>query len=132
MDGDFLSEDFCVIGGEHFFVRCRFIIPVHGLVEPFGFGVWSTLSRPNFDLYISGFDHGDYGEAGPWYGYFSNQLDVFGTTLNQPCWVQPRPDRMRPSLALQDEEHPLSVAQNQRISVERILSIYAEYGHVPL
>jgi len=44
-DGDFLSEDFCVLGGEHFFVRCVFDIPVHGMAEKFGLGVWSTLSR---------------------------------------------------------------------------------------
>lgn len=130
-DGNFLSEDFCVIGGEHFFVRSRFIIPVHGFEEPIGFGVWSTLSRRNFDVYVGAFDDGDYADWGPWTGYFSNQLDVFGDTLNQPCWVQPRPDRCRPLLALDDEAHPLAAAQKHGITADRVLEICASYGHVP-
>jgi hypothetical protein len=130
-DGNFLSEDFCVIGGEHFFVRGRFPIPVHGLDEPFGFGGWSTLSRRNFDLYLGGFDDGRYADPGPWPGYFSNQLDVFGNTLNQPCWVQHRPNRCRPLLTLHDGSHPLSVAQKRGITTDRVLEIYAAYGHVP-
>lgn len=128
-EGDFLSEDFCVLGGEHFFVRCRFTIPVRGLDEPFGFGIWSTLSRANFDIYVDAFDDGDYADFGPWTGYFSNALDCFGDTLNQPNWVQPRLERQRPTITLVDESHPLAVAQRDGISAERVLEIYAAYGH---
>ena len=39
LDGDFLSEDFCVIGGKDFLVRAVLEIPVHGLAEKFGFGL---------------------------------------------------------------------------------------------
>ncbi len=53
MDGDFLSEDFCVLDGEHFINRCVLPIPVIGLNEHFGFGCRSTLSRANFDNYIA-------------------------------------------------------------------------------
>jgi hypothetical protein len=74
MDGDFLSEDFCIIGGDSFFVRGVLEIPVHGLAEKFGFGSWSSLSRPNFDLYVERFDDGDYAGLGPWSGWFSNRL----------------------------------------------------------
>lgn len=49
LDGDFLSEDFCVIGGSHFFVRAALRIPVHGLSDALGFGCWSTLSRTSFE-----------------------------------------------------------------------------------
>jgi hypothetical protein len=129
MDGDFLSEDFCVIGGEHFFVRGVFDIPVHGLEEMFGFGSWSTLSRTNFDKYVDGFDHGDYADFGPWTGWFSDALQGFGDTFNQHCWVTPQSDRLRPKIALVDESHPLAIAQRNGISAERVLDIYASYGH---
>lgn len=132
IDGNFLSEDFCVVGGEHFFVRCRFAIPVHGLEESFGFGIWSTLSRRNFDFYVDGFDDGNYDDPGPWYGYISNQLDAFGTTLNEPCLVQHQPERLRPLITLQNASHPLAVAQDRGITAERVLQIYADYGHLPL
>lgn len=63
-DGNFLSEDFCVLEGEHFFIRSVLEIPVHGLAVPWGFGCWSTLSRANFEKYVAGFDDGEYGDGG--------------------------------------------------------------------
>jgi len=42
LEGDFLSEDFCVIEGENFFVRCVLEFPIKGFDLTFGFGVWST------------------------------------------------------------------------------------------
>lgn len=129
MAGDFLSEDFCVIGGEHFFVRSVLDIPVHGLEAGFGFGIWSTLARTNFDKYVDGFDHSDYSDFGPWYGYFSNLIQGFGDVLNEPNWVHPQLDRQRPKIAIMDEDHPLAIAQRDGISPERVLEIYAAYGH---
>ena len=131
MDGDFLSEDFCVLGGEHFFVRCSLDLPVHGLEQPFGFGIWSTLSRTNFDKYVDGFDDGDYQDFGPWTGWFSNALEVFGDTLNLPCWVEPQSERLRPLVSFGDLDHPIAIAQREGISAERVLEIYAAYGHAP-
>lgn len=130
MDGDFLSEDFCIIGGDSFFVRGVLDIPVHGLPEKFGFGLWSCLSRTNFDLYVDRFDNGDYAGLGPWTGWFSNRIATFDDVLRQPCWVYPQLDRQRPVIALDDAEHPLSLAQEHGISPERVLEIYAAYGHI--
>lgn len=130
MEGDFLSEDFCVLRGEHYFVRCVFDIPVHGMEEKFGFGLWSTLSRWNFDLYVDGFDDGRYEDLGPWTGWFSNRIATFEDTLNQACWVHPQLDRQRPVISLEDDDHPLAIAQREGISAERVLEIYAKYGHV--
>lgn len=129
LDGDFLSEDFCVLGGEHFFVRAVLEIPVHGLAEAFGFGIWSTLSRKNFDTYIQGFDDGDYADRGPWPGWFSNDLEPFGETLNEACCVEPRPGRERPLITIMNSDHPLGAAQRDGITAERVLDLYAFYGH---
>ena len=132
MEGDFLSEDFCVLRGEHFFVRCVFDIPVHGLEEKFGFGLWSTLSRSNFGIYVQAFDEGRYANMGPWTGWFSNRIATFEDALNQPCWVHPQLDRQRPVISLDDDDHPLAIAQRDGISAERVLEIYAAYGHAPV
>jgi len=130
LDEDFLSEDFCVVGGEHFFVRCVFEIPVYGLAHRFGFGIWSTLSRANFEIYLDGFDDGAYANMGPWTGWFSNRLALFEDTLNQACWVHPRPGRQRPLVTLAKAEHELALAQEKGITPERVLALYAAYGHV--
>jgi hypothetical protein len=130
-EGDFLSEDFCVLGGEDFFVRCVLEVPVHGLARKFGFGTWSTLSRANFDIYVEGFDDSRYSDMGPWTGWFSNRLKTFPDTLSQPCWVHPQLGNQRPVIRLADEDHPLAVAQEEGIEAERLLEIYAAYGHSP-
>jgi hypothetical protein len=131
LDGDFLSEDFCVIDGESFLVRCLFEIPVRGFERKFGYGCWSTLSRENFNLYVEGFDDGACADAGPWFGWFSNSLRGFEETLNQPCRVSPRPGRQRPVIGLEDPDHQLARAQDEGITPERLLELYAAYGHGP-
>lgn len=130
-DGDFLSEDFCVIGGAHLLIRATLEIPVHGLVEKFGFGCWSTLSDANFDSYLDGFNSSDYPDWGPWTGWLCNRLENFIGTDPQPVYVYPQPDRQRPTLRIMDEQHPLAVAQDEGISMERLIEIFRFYGHAP-
>ena len=130
LGGDFLSEDFCVAGGEHFFVRCVFEIPVRGLRHRFGFGVWSTLSRKNFELYVDHFDDGAYSLKEAWSGWFGNHLKgVPADTLNQACWVTPRRDRQRPVVEFMDDTHPLARAQIEGVEPEFVLALYAANGH---
>lgn len=131
MDGDFLSEDFCVIGGDSFFVRCVVEIAVQGVAEKFGYGAWSSLSRANFERYADGFDAGTYAGMGPWTSWFSNQLEPFGETLRQPAWIHLQLDRQRPTVTLDDPDHPLSIAQEQGITPEQLMEIYAMHGHAP-
>lgn len=131
LEGDFLSEDFCVLRGEHFFVRCVFDIPVRGLAEKFGYGVWSTLSRANFERYVDAFDTGACSDMGPWSGWFSNRLSTFQDSLNQACWVHPQLDRQRPVISLDDPDHELARAQQDGVMPERLLELYAAHGHGP-
>lgn len=132
IDGDFLSEDFCVLNGKYFMVRAVLPIPVIGVKGDFGFGCWSTLSRENFDKYVNGFDRGEYVDMGPWSGWLMNQLATFVEgTEPLALWVQPRPDRQRPQLWVQDDTHPLAVAQEEGITPERMLEIFSFYGHGP-
>jgi hypothetical protein len=131
-DGDFLSEDFCVLGGEHFMVRAILPMPVIGLKEQFSYGCWTTLSRENFDKYIDGFDAGDYPDAPQWTGWLMNRLAEF-VPGPEPLGVvvQPQPGRQRPILWVQDEEHPLAIAQSDGITAEKVLEVFAHYDHAP-
>lgn len=133
MEGDFLSEDFCVMGGQYFMIRCVLAIPVIGVPGVFGFGCWSSLSRENFEKYIAGFDTGDYADRGPWTGWLLNRLADFMGEDPSPIevWVEPRPDRQRPRLHVAREGHPLAIAQEDGITPERMLEVFAFYGHAP-
>ena len=131
LDGDFLSEDFCVMGGRYFFVRSVLEIPIQGFSTSFGFGCWSTLSRENFEKYLDGFDTGNFADWGPWTGWLSNQLYDYIGAEPEGVWVYPQADRQRPLLIMQDATHPLGIDQANGITPERVLAIFDHYGHRP-
>ena len=125
-----LSEDFCILNGEHFFVRCVLPLPIIGAThEHFAFGVWATLSKKNFNVYLDAFDAGDSGSLGPWFGWFSNRLPGYPDTLNLKCQVYPQGNRQRPHIMLEATDHLLAIEQRQGITFDRLLEIYALSGH---
>jgi hypothetical protein len=126
----FLSEDFCILNGEHFFVRSILLMPILGAQnQSFGFGVWSTLSGNNFRIYVDRFDDGDYDGLGPWFGWFSNRLKGYPDTLNLKCQVHPRGNRQRPLVELEPIDHPLVAESRHGITLDRLLELYALSGH---
>ena len=125
-----LTDDLCVVDDEHFFIRGVLQLPIIGAPEyPFGFGVWSSLSKENFDFYFDSFDDKQQDHLGPWFGWFSNQLQGYPDTRNMKCRVRPQNDSQRPLIELEPTDHPLSAEQQNGISLDRILDIYAENGH---
>ncbi len=91
--------------------------------------MWSSLSKDNFDLYLKTFDSGEQGSLGPWFGWFSNRLLDYPETLSLKCQVHPRDGRIRPWIKLEPTEHPLAIEQQQGITFDRILELYALSGH---
>jgi hypothetical protein len=129
-EGDFLSKDFCVLGGEDFFIRCVLQLPIRGAGGAmFSFGVWSSLSRANFMRYVETFDAGEQAGLGPWFGWFSNRLKGYPDTLNLKCHVHPRGGSLRPTLAPEPTDHPLAREQRDGITLDRLLDLYALNGH---
>jgi hypothetical protein len=131
LDEDFLSEDFCVIEGKHFFIRAILEIPVRGAVDPWAFGCWTTLSRVNFDRYVEGFDTGMYEDDGPWFGWLCNHLNGYFEGEPEAVDVYPQPNRKRPKLVVQNVDHPLARAQEEGITPEALFSLLRTYGHGP-
>ena len=127
----FLSEDFCILDNEHFFVRCVLEIPIVGAPsgEKFAYGVWSSLSEKNFRIYADNFDEGTYDGLGPWFGWLSNRLHGYPDTLSMKCQVHPKVGRLRPSVELQAVDHPLALEQREGLTFDRLLEIYALHGH---
>jgi hypothetical protein len=127
---DLLTEDFCILEGQHYFVRCVLELPIVGSGgRRFGYGVWSTLSEKNFRLYVDTFDSGEQGDLGPWFGWFSNRLKGYPDTLNLKCQVHPQAARQRPWIELEPTDHPLAVEQREGITLDRLLELYAIHGH---
>jgi hypothetical protein len=131
LEGDFLSEDFCVLGGEHFFVRCVLEIPIHGLPDKFAFGCWGTLKKENFEIFLDSFDAGGRGGDGPWWSWLSNSLPTYEIDEPLGCWMYPQLGRQRPVLRVDDPEHSLAIAQEDGVPPEQLLEIYRKCGHSP-
>jgi hypothetical protein len=126
----FLSEDFCVLNGESHFARCVLELPILGSNGArFGYGVWSSLAKKNFDIYVENFDNAERGELGPWFGWFSNQLVGYRNTVGLKCKVHPRRGRQRPWIELERTDHPLALEQRNGITFDRVLEIYTINGH---
>ena len=125
-----LTDDFCILAGEHHFVRCVLRLPLVGAAgEYFAFGVWSTLSKKNFAVYTESFDSGEQEGLGPWFGWFSNRLKGYPDTLKLKCQVHPQAVRQRPWIELEATEHPLAKESLEGITYDRLLEIYVAYGH---
>jgi hypothetical protein len=112
-----LSEDFCILDGEHYFIRCILRLPLIGAPgQYFSYGVWSTLSKKNFVTYSETFDVGEQGSLGPWFGWFSNRLRGYPETFNLKCQVHPQNGRNRPWLELEPSDHPLTKESSEGIT----------------
>jgi hypothetical protein len=56
-------------------------------------------------------------------------LKGYPDTLNLKCQVLPQEGRQRPFVELEPTAHPLAVEQREGATFDRILEIYALYGH---
>ena len=129
MEDSFLSKDFCILNGQHFFIRTVLKFPIQGRSEEFGFGVWSSLSRKNFDLYIESFDEGfPEGKEAHWTSWFMTNLNYFETSFKAKTWVVPQTNRKRPFVLFIEEDHPIYKLQNEGIEPRELLKIYDYYG----
>jgi hypothetical protein len=120
-----LSSDFCIIDDEDLFVRVCLEIPIHGVADPFLWGIWITLSKKNFTRYFDTWDTPD--ESDNYFGWFSNRLPYYPNTINLKMNVHPRKGGMRPWIDLEPTDHPLSLDYHNGISIARAQEI-AEYA----
>jgi hypothetical protein len=117
------SPEQCVIDRKTFYIRGRIPVPVHGLEEPFIWGVWVELSPKTF-LRVDEMWNVEGRESEPVFtGYLNSEIAVYGSTYNLIVDVKTRPVGERPQFFVQDSEHPLAVEQRKGISMERVQEI---------
>lgn len=126
---DILSEDFCLMG-EHRFVRAILPLPLIGTEETFAFGVWATLSQARFVEYTDLFDSLNAGAMPAAFSWLSNRLPGAGPAAVR-AELRPQDNRQRPILRITDESHPFFQVQDDGLSSDALLGIYATYGHRP-
>jgi hypothetical protein len=114
-----LTSDTCEITheeGTDRFIRVVLEIPIHGVSEPFLWGVWVSLSEKSFDRYLDTWDDSD--ESDAYFGWFCNQIPYYPETLSLKTMVHPRKNGSRPFLDLDRNGHPLAEHLYEGISVQ--------------
>jgi len=103
-----LDSDLCFYeeeDGPHFFIRVILEIPIHGITEPFTWGVWVSVSEKSFNHYIETYNEPslEYG----YFGYLCNSLSYYKDTYALASDVNVQLAGQRPKLNLHEAEHPL-------------------------
>jgi len=106
-----LDTDTCVLDDEEFFIRGLLEIPIHGVADPFTWGLWVSQSEESFERYVATYDQdqsndGSFGWlAVTMPGYYSaaedEPLEVLGCDV---FWREPG---VRPLIVPKECDHPL-------------------------
>jgi hypothetical protein len=125
-----LDNEVCIIRAEHFFVRCRLIIPVLDAATEFDWGVWVSLSQANFDRSLQLWGTPGREQEPPYFGWLSTELPAYpAATLNLKTNVHTQPVGARPLVELEPTDHPLAVEQRTGITVARVQEIAEQLLH---
>ncbi|GAA4213007.1 DUF2199 domain-containing protein [Actinocatenispora rupis] len=127
-----LTEELCIVGGEHFFIRARLVLPVLD-AEPgteFDWGVWVSLSTENFQRAVRMWEEPGRVDEPPYFGWLSTALPGYEPgTLNLATHVHTEPVGARPLVELEPTDHPLAVEQRTGVTLARVQEIAEIVGH---
>lgn len=125
---DYLTSDLCQ-HDDNFFVRCVFPIPVQGSDQTFSFGCWGSLSEGAFRRYLEAEQTGVPFEGA--FSWLTNRFPCFdledGINEAFACDFIPQDGTRRPHLYA--HEGPLADAQENGITFDHLLDIYAATGN---
>jgi hypothetical protein len=120
-----LTADTCIIDDEDFFIRGVIEIPIHDHPQRFGFGVWVSQRKQNFEAYRR---DPDSAAIGPFFGWLCTRIDFYPvSTLALKTMAHFRDGGLRPSIVLEPTDHPLAVDQRKGIPLSRAWEIVHWY-----
>jgi hypothetical protein len=102
------------------FVRAVLEIPIHGVEQPFLWGVWVSLSEKSYHRYRETY-HAPV-EAERYFGWVCNDIALYPHERPRPADVVVRGGRSRPLVVLHradPEIDPLVIDQHQGLSIAR-------------
>lgn len=119
-----LNSDFCRFRDVDFHVRAVLELPITGSDQTLEFGVWSRLSRANFDRYRASFEDEDQSRLGPLPGLLSNTVRGYPETVGLECRLLLQDGGQRPLLELASTDHPLAIQQRHGITLDEAALFY--------
>ncbi len=119
----FLTENYCAIEDEYFFVRGIIHLPIIGVAETFRWGVWGSLSRENFNKLQEIDDNPSRTELPHMFSWLSTQIPEYPDTLSLKMSAHIQEPGLRPHFYLELTDHPLSQEYHKGITPERVKEI---------
>jgi hypothetical protein len=119
------STDGCVIDRKQFHVRARMEIPVIGLDQPFVWGIWASVSEPDFERIGELWYAETRRHEAPIAGALSSDIPIYPATTDLACSLHLQDAGRRPSIRLAVVDHPLAVEQREGITLDRVKEIAA-------
>jgi hypothetical protein len=125
-----LDQEYCIIRGEHFFIRGNVDIPVVDSGDTFQWTVWVSLSGPNMQRTFDLWETAGRESEPPYFGWFATDLPLYEpTTVELKANVHTQPVGTRPRIKLEPTGHPLAVEQRDGITTARVQEIAERLLH---
>lgn len=119
----FLDEDYCAINDEYFFVRGLIHLPIIGTTETLCWGVWGSLSSPNFENLLRLEHDPSRAKLPPMFSWLNTRIADYPDTLNLKMYVHIQEANLRPRFELQPSDHQLAQEYHHGITPERVKEI---------
>jgi len=122
-----ISSDFCTITHEEgvdYFIRAVLEVPIHGVEQPFLWGIWVSLSEKSFNRYAETYDSPVEGEG--FFGWVCNSIPTYPCERSRAADVVVQVGGQRPKVLLHRGDHeddPLVIDQVHGITVSRAQKI---------
>ena len=123
LPANLLTEDVCIIDGEHYFIRGVIHLPIIGTNETFRWGVWGSLSRENFEKFLAAIDTPTRAELPPMFSWLSSWIEEYDNSSHIKMYAHIREPSERPIFELEPTNHPLSQEHHHGITPERVKEI---------
>ena len=128
-----LSSDLCSIThdkGTDYFVRAVLEIPIHGVKDPFLWGVWVSTSEKSFNRYVEIYDSPAEGDG--FFGWLCNSINLYLSDSPRPADVYVQSDGACPKVVLHrssNEIDQLVLDQQHGITLERAQQLAEQAMH---
>ena len=136
LDGNFLSNSYCVSEGKYFAARMFLPLQMHGAAPAaFSFTVWASMERADFEALATARKNGTANNRVQARARLVNRLSGFANTMNLMGASFQQEDRPISLLLIAGpqlpelQNHELIQQQKDGIDVNRMLELFAAYGH---
>ncbi len=119
----FLDDNYCAIGGKHFFVRGLIRLSIIGTDQYLVWGVWGSLSKVNFHKLLEMHHDPKRVELPPMFSWLSNNISEYPDTLNLKMYTHVQEPGLRPHFELEHTDHRLAQEYHHGITPERVKEI---------